>query len=247
MTTNDPIDHDTAQGDYKDDHQDTTAAAGYRLMTPAQGVDVLAAGLPGGRADAEAMLGLYLQESTGEHGRPDGGWQVDDEDLAEVRQRFSWVNSADGETVEQAQARAEQRAVDAVLAAEDATADPEQLQRLRDEVEMWGYRSHHTGTRELTEQQGCDPVPRYVTLGRQGRELSHRDTTPTAPEREPDEPDDDAGRPDTQGPGADVAALDDRVRAAVLSVATEDDASTDSRFGAGHDAIDGSDVAGWER
>lgn len=182
-------------------HAPTARPTRYRLMSPAEAVQVLAAGLPGGQTDAREMLGQYLQENTGVHGRPDGGWCVDADDQAEIRARFSWVDTAGGDTLAAARERAEHRAVKAVRAAAGTSAitDHDALARHMDDAEMWGYRAGRASERELSAVEGCAPVQRYVTLGREGRELSPRDATAAAQARTDQPRTDD--QPDTHDPG----------------------------------------------
>lgn len=151
--------------------------SGYEMWTPAQVVERLAAELPGGRADAEQVVASYLRDATGLHGRPSSGWLMDEFDLDDDRARFGWVDSAGGETIAQARTRADATAVTALREARGTSAitDPARLAGLHSDAEMWGYRAHRVGLDELTNTKACDPQPRLVTVGREGRERSHRE------------------------------------------------------------------------
>lgn len=151
----------------------------YELWIPAQAVDRLAADLPGGRADAEQVVASYLRDATGVHGWPSSGWRLDEFDLDDARARFGWVDFTGGETVAQARTRADAAAVAALREARGTSAitDPARLAGLHSDVEMWGYRAHSVGLDELTNTTACDPQPRLVTVGKEGRERSHREAT----------------------------------------------------------------------
>lgn len=153
--------------------------SGYELWTPAQAVERLAAELPGGRADAEQVVASYLRDATGVHGRPSSGWRMDEFDLDDARARFGWVDFTGGETVAQARTRADNAAVAALRQARGTSAitDPDRLAGLHSDAEMWGYRAHRVGLDELTNTTACDPQPRLVTVGQEGRERSHREAT----------------------------------------------------------------------
>ncbi|MBN9738074.1 MULTISPECIES: hypothetical protein [unclassified Pseudonocardia] len=155
------------------------SAGDYELLTPGEAVDRLAADLPGGRADAEQVIASYLQDATGNYGRPSEGWRLDEFDLDDAQTRFGWVDFAGGETVARARARAEGVAVAAVResAGTSAITDRERLEGLHSDAEMWGYRSISVGLDELTTTVGCEPQPRLVTVARDGRERSHREAT----------------------------------------------------------------------
>lgn len=151
--------------------------SGYKMWTPAQAVERLAAELPGGTADAEQVVASYLRDATGAHGRPTSGWRLDEFDLDDARARFGWVDSAGGETVAAARTRADAAAVAALRQARGTSAitDPARLAELHSDAEMWSYRAHRVGLDELTNTTACDPQPRLVTVGREGRERSHRE------------------------------------------------------------------------
>ncbi|GAA1089444.1 hypothetical protein [Pseudonocardia alni] len=169
----------------------------YEMWTPAQAVDRLAADLPGGRADAEQVVASYLRDATGVHGRPSSGWRLDEFDLDDARARFGWVDFAGGETVAQARTRADAAAVAALRHARGTSAitERDRLAGLHSDAEMWGYRAHQVGLDELTNTSACDPQPRLVTVGREGRERSHREATVVH---------------DARVAAAEVAALDER-------------------------------------
>ena len=151
--------------------------SGYELWTPGQAVQRLAADLPGGRADAEQVVASYLRDATGVHGRPSSGWRLDEFDLDDARARFGWVDFAGGETVAAARTRADAAAVAALREARGTSAitDRDRLAGLHSDAEMWGYRAHTVGLDELTDTTACDPQSRLVTVGREGRERSHRE------------------------------------------------------------------------
>lgn len=153
--------------------------SGYEMWTPAQAVERLAAELPGGRPDAEQVVASYLRDATGVHGRPASGWRLDEFDLDDARARFGWVDFAGGETVAQARTRADTAAVAALRQARGTSAipDPARLAGLHSDAEMWGYRAQRVGLDELTNTTACDPQPRLVTVGQEGRERSHREST----------------------------------------------------------------------
>ncbi|GAA1399225.1 hypothetical protein GCM10009613_54560 [Pseudonocardia kongjuensis] len=153
----------------------------YELLTPAQAVDRLAVGLPGGRADAEQVVASYLRDATGVHGRPSSGWLLDEFDLDDARARFGWVDFTNGETVAAARARADAAAIAAIRQARGTSAITERarLAGLHSDAEMWGYRAHSVGLDELSNTTACDPQPRLVTVAREGRERSHREATAT--------------------------------------------------------------------
>ncbi|BBG03928.1 MULTISPECIES: hypothetical protein [Pseudonocardia] len=155
------------------------SAGDYELLTPGEAVDRLAADLPGGRADAEQVIASYLRDATGNYGRPSEGWRLDEFDLDDARARFGWVDFPGGETVARARARAEGIAVVAVreAAGTSAITDRERLEGLHSDAEMWGYRANPVGLDELTTTAGCEPQPRLVAVGRDGRERSHREAT----------------------------------------------------------------------
>ncbi|MYW71912.1 hypothetical protein [Pseudonocardia sp. SID8383] len=155
------------------------STADYELLTPGEAVDRLATDLPGGRADAEQVIASYLQDATGNYGRPSEGWRLDEFDLDDAQTRFGWVDFAGGETVARARARAEGVAVAAVreAAGTSAITDRERLEGLHSDAEMWGYRAHPVAGDELTATAGCEPQPRLVIVARDGRERSHREAT----------------------------------------------------------------------
>lgn len=118
------------------------ADARYETVSAAEAVERIAA-VGFDRADAEHMVTEYLARNTAEHGEPRGGWMIDPYDLADIAQRYEWVDHYRGETIADARERAAGYATDAARrAAEvDRDAEPGRAGRLDQEAALWAERA----------------------------------------------------------------------------------------------------------